>query len=112
MKCSQKFYRMNLLIKTAVVIILLLVPVSTSHAQVISPRSAQQTKPKIYVPYSDLPVLIEPSNKAILMDRAEFEELLSAAQQLEDYPPKLGQITQAQYSSNIQTAMCPIMLMK
>ena len=34
-------------------------------------------EPKIFVPYEDLAKLIDPADKAVLMDRGRFEELLA-----------------------------------
>jgi len=57
----------------------------------------------IYVPYQDLAQLIEPADKAVLMDKGQFEELLAAAEtnvrQADSL--ELGQVTQAEYSAKI-----------
>ncbi len=77
------------------------------------PRAAGQTEcsPNIYVPYADLAELIEPTHKAVLMDRAEFERLLAAAEanaQAADLPAirlagklQLGQVKNAQYVAEV-----------
>jgi hypothetical protein len=62
-----------------------------------------ECRPNIYVPYADLAELIEPAHKAVLMDRAEFERLLTAAEanaQAAD-TLQLGQVKQAQYVTEI-----------
>ena len=59
--------------------------------------------PNVYVPYSDLAKLIDPQDKAVLMDRAEFGNLLTAAQanarQADSL--ELGYIKQAEYAAGI-----------
>ena len=62
-----------------------------------------QSNPNIYVPYQDLPQVIEPTDKAVLMERIQFETLLAAAEaNLKNSDSlKLGQITQAEYSGEI-----------
>jgi hypothetical protein len=70
----------------------------------IAAAAAQQDNPAIYVPYKDLPALIEPENKAVLMDRKQFDDLLAsarAADMRQDTGLRLGQITQAEYSAEI-----------
>lgn len=64
--------------------------------------STEKQEPEIYVPYKDLPALIAPADKAILMERSQFEALLSAAEKLPQDGPKLGQITNADYAAQIQ----------
>ena len=46
----------------------------------IPTATAQQDKQNIYVPQKDLPALLKPQDKAVLMDRKQFETLLAAAQ--------------------------------
>ncbi|MHC4741965.1 MAG: hypothetical protein ACYS8Z_08650, partial [Planctomycetota bacterium] len=41
---------------------------------------AEDFKPNLYVPYEDLVHLIAPADKAVLMDRREFETLLADAE--------------------------------
>jgi autotransporter-associated beta strand protein len=41
---------------------------------------AQPAQTKVYVPYRDLPSLIDPSDRAVLMDRRAFAKLLAAAE--------------------------------
>ena len=41
--------------------------------------SAFAQTPSIYLPYEDMARLIDPQDKAVLMDRSEFEKLLKAA---------------------------------
>jgi hypothetical protein len=57
----------------------------------------------IYVPFEDLARLIDPQDKAVLMDRREFKKLCSAAEANALLPAsvQLGQIKQAQYSGVI-----------
>jgi hypothetical protein len=63
--------------------------------------SAEEFGPKLYVPYEDLVQLIEPQDKAMLMDRAQFELLLAAAKANTEAAPdtQLGQVTDAKYSA-------------
>ncbi|MBN1973497.1 MAG: hypothetical protein JW787_07640 [Sedimentisphaerales bacterium] len=65
-------------------------------------KAKELKKPEVYVPYEDLPALIDPANKAILMERSQFEELLTTAEKLPEEGLKLGQITKAQYSAQIR----------
>ncbi|KPK76051.1 MAG: hypothetical protein AMJ79_08475, partial [Phycisphaerae bacterium SM23_30] len=60
-----------------------------------------QTEPQIYVPYRDIARLLEVTDKMMLMDRAEFEKLLAAAQAQGEQAPKLGQISRAEYSGHV-----------
>ena len=69
---------------------------------IVSTCAAELSEPEIYVPFQDLPSLIDPSNKAILMDRAQFESLLSASRELGQEGLKLGQISKAQYAAQVQ----------
>ncbi len=57
----------------------------------------------IYVPFEDLARLIDPQDKAVLMDRCEFEKLCAAAEANALLPAsvQLGQIKQAHYSGVI-----------
>jgi hypothetical protein len=41
---------------------------------------AERFEPNTYVPYKDLAHLIDPTDQAVLMDRGEFEALLTAAE--------------------------------
>ena len=68
-----------------------------------STASGSEFKPNIYVPYEDLAQLIEPVDKAVLMDRAEFEKLLTAAETRtrESDTLELGQVKKAEYSGEI-----------
>ena len=98
MKCFNKWLRENIVHKyyeSVILIILLMLSIASSVF-------AEQSKSEIYVPYQDLPELIDPANKAILMEREQFEKLLSAAKELGREGLKLGQITNAQYSAQIQ----------
>ena len=47
---------------------------------VVASTQARHLKPDIYVPYEDLVHLIDPAEKSILMDRVEFQTLLTAAE--------------------------------
>ncbi len=60
-------------------------------------------KPNIYVPYEDLAHLIDPADKAVLMNRAEFEELLAVAEAnaKEADTLELGQVKNAEYSAEV-----------
>ena len=64
---------------------------------------AGAAKPEIYVPYEDLAHLIDPADKAVLMDRDEFETLLAAARANERQADtiELGQVMHADYSVEI-----------
>ena len=71
----------------------------------VSARAASEAeyRPNIYVPYADLAELIEPTHKAVLMDRTEFERLLTAAEanaQAAD-TLQLGQVKNAQYVAEV-----------
>ena len=98
MKCFNKWLKEFFVCKHYGLVILLII----LSPMFVSTISAEQTSPEIYVPYRDLPELIDPANKAILMDRNQFEELLSASKELGEEGLKLGQITKAQYSAQIQ----------
>lgn len=95
MKCFKRCLKKCDVIKKSrlIIIAIMLLPVLVLSA------ASGQSKPDIYVPYQDLPDLIDPANKAVLMERKQFDELLSAAEKLPDEGLKLGQITNAQYSS-------------
>jgi hypothetical protein len=69
----------------------------------ISPVRAGKFKPNIYVPYEDLAELIDPTDKAVLMDRGEFENLLAAAEAnaREADSIELGQVEQGEYSAEV-----------
>ncbi|MHC4658092.1 MAG: hypothetical protein ACYS83_02795, partial [Planctomycetota bacterium] len=71
--------------------------------EVVSAEPDGDLGPDIYVPYQDLAVLIEPADKAMLMDRAEFEKLLAAAQANAEGTDslELGQVRHAEYSATI-----------
>ncbi len=58
-------------------------------------------QPKIYVPYRDLPSLIDPADKAVLMDRAAFAKLMAAAEanKRADETIEIGQVTSATYKA-------------
>ncbi|MDP6634935.1 MAG: hypothetical protein QGG42_08565 [Phycisphaerae bacterium] len=63
--------------------------------------------PKIYVPYKDVAAVVSKTDRAVLMDRAEFNKLLAAAKaastkaKLTDSAPKLGQITRGDYTAAV-----------
>ncbi len=63
--------------------------------------------PKIYVPYKDVAAVVSKIDRAVLMDRTEFNKLLAAAKAtsdkaaLTDSVPKLGQITQGDYAATV-----------
>ena len=60
-------------------------------------------KANIYVPYEDLAHLIDPADKAVLMNRREFEELLAVAEAnaKEADTLELGQVKNAEYSAEV-----------
>ena len=62
-----------------------------------------QAQPKIYVPYRDLPSLIAPADKAVLMNRSAFARLLAAAEanKRADETVEVGQVTAAIYAAAI-----------
>jgi len=62
-----------------------------------------ELRPDIYVPYQDLAQLVEPTQKAVLIDRGEFERLLAAAEVTarEADSIELGQVKKAEYSGRI-----------
>jgi hypothetical protein len=64
---------------------------------------AEKFEPKIYVPYQDLAQLVDPADKAVLMDRGEFEKLLAAAEANARQADilELGQVKHAEYSAKI-----------
>ena len=64
---------------------------------------ADAGKPDIYVPYEDLAHLVDPADKAVLMDRDEFETLLAAARANEQQADtiELGQVAHADYSVEV-----------
>ena len=59
--------------------------------------------PNIYVPYEDLAYLIAPAEKAVLMDRDEFETLLAAAKANAGGTDsiELGQVARADYAVEV-----------
>ena len=65
---------------------------------------SKEHEPPIIVPYKDLVSLIDPADKAVLMDREAFEKLLEAAethaQQADTY--ETGQVKQADYAGTIR----------
>ncbi|MHC4353687.1 MAG: hypothetical protein ACYS0H_13325, partial [Planctomycetota bacterium] len=74
--------------------------------RVAHPTSALQAErdvPDIYVPYEDLAHLVDPADKAVLMDRDEFETLLAAARAGERQADtiELGQVSHADYSVEV-----------
>lgn len=64
---------------------------------------AEKLEPNIYVPYQDLAGLIDPADKAVLMDRGQFEKLLAAAEAnaREADILELGQVKHAEYLGKI-----------
>jgi len=68
------------------------------------PKTTTSSQPHIYVPYEDLARLIDPEDKAMLMDRDEFEKLLVAARENAETADTLplGQVTQAHYAADIE----------
>jgi len=80
-----------------------LITVAVATGPFISKTRADDSKPDLYVPYKDLAHLIGPQDKAVLMDRAQFDKLLVAAEQnarLAD-TLELGQVKTAEYSAKI-----------
>ncbi|OHB73522.1 MAG: hypothetical protein A2Z25_23685 [Planctomycetes bacterium RBG_16_55_9] len=68
-----------------------------------SMTQAEQSKPDLYVPYEDLAHLIDPADKAVLMDRAEFESLLAAAEAnaRASETIELGQVRRSEYLAEV-----------
>jgi hypothetical protein len=64
---------------------------------------ADNDSPDIHVPYQDLARLLEPQDKAILMDRGEFERLLVAAQAKAEGVDalELAQVSSAEYTATV-----------
>jgi len=60
-------------------------------------------EPRVYVPYSDVAALIDPATKVVLMDRAKFQKLLSAARANARTAGsiELGQVTNATYTAEV-----------
>ena len=75
----------------------------TLHAEVTE-------APRIYVPYKDIAAVISKTDRAVLMDRKEFNKLLVAAKAsaakfaLVDETPKLGQISKGDYTATVSGA--------
>ena len=75
-----------------------------------SARGADEIKPppKIYVPYKDVASVVSKTDRAILMDRSEFNKLLASAKaaaaktKLTDTTPKLGQIARGDYTATVE----------
>lgn len=69
----------------------------------VSLIQAEPLEPDIYVPYEDLAHLIDPADKAVLMDRAEFETLLAAAEAnaRASETIELGQVRQGEYLAEV-----------
>jgi len=59
--------------------------------------------PRLYVPYEDVPAVIGPADRAVLMDREAFAKLLAAAQANEKAAAgrEVAQITEASYQARI-----------
>ena len=59
--------------------------------------------PSIYLPYEDMARLIKPNDKAVLMDRSEFEKLLKTALANPDAVDikEMVQVTKAQYVGDV-----------
>jgi hypothetical protein len=68
-----------------------------------SAARVEELRPDIYVPYEDLARLIDPADKAVLMDRAEFEALLAAGEASARAAAtiELGQVLQGHYTANV-----------
>ena len=75
----------------AILLLACCVPVSAGNARIDGTD--------IYVPISELPKLVAPTDKAVLMDASDFAALLSAAKTVRDADDviKFGQITDAKY---------------
>jgi hypothetical protein len=80
-----------------------LITVAVAAGPFISKTRADDSKPDLYVPYKDLAHLIEPQDKAVLMDRAQFDKLLVAAEQNARQADtlELGQVKTAEYAAKI-----------
>jgi len=68
-----------------------------------SSARVEELRPDIYVPYEDLAHLVDAADKAVLMNRAEFEALLAAAQANARAAAtvELGQVLQGHYTANV-----------
>ena len=66
-------------------------------------QPAQTTQTKIYVPYRDLPSLIDPSDRAVLMDRQAFAKLLAAAEanKRADETLEAAHVSDATYTASV-----------
>ena len=68
------------------------------------PGAAVELNRKICVPYEDMAKLIDPNDRAMVMDRREFKELLAAAKinAQADQGLELAQVTWAEYTGVIE----------
>ncbi len=64
---------------------------------------AQTAQSKIYVPYRDLPSLIDPADRAVLMDRQAFAKLLGAAEanKRADETLEVAHVSAATYTASV-----------
>jgi hypothetical protein len=101
MKLNKKWPKESDFEKYTLFLVLSVTMILNFH--VTSVTSGEMSYPDIYVPYQDLPFLIEPADSAVLMDRDKFEELLAEAEaHLKSSDSlKLGQVEQAEYSGEI-----------
>ncbi|MHC4116139.1 MAG: hypothetical protein ACYSWO_01400 [Planctomycetota bacterium] len=69
----------------------------------VCPARAERLEPNLYVPYEDLAHLIDPEDRAVLMDRGEFEALLAAAEAIAEGTDsiELGQVSRADYAAEV-----------
>ncbi len=69
----------------------------------VSSVQAESSGPDIYVPYEDMVHLIDPADKTVLMDRAEFKKLLIAAKtNVRDSDTiELGQVRRGEYRAEV-----------
>ncbi len=80
-----------------------LITIAVAAGPFISTTRADESRPDLYVPYKDLAHLIEPQDKAVLMDRAQFDKLLVAAElnARQADTLELGQVKTAEYAAKI-----------
>jgi len=59
--------------------------------------------PKVYIPYKDVAAIIPKTDRAVLMDRAEFDKLLKAAKASApgEEAPEVGQIARGDYTASV-----------
>ncbi len=78
-------------------------------AAIIAPARGQEAPapaeaPRAYVPYADLAAIVDPTDKAVLMDRTEFDALLAAARARDAADPSrpVAEIVRARYDATVR----------